>query len=693
MNEVLKYALYTAKNGIKVFPLASIDSKRNCTCFKGKNCQQIAKHPILAGSWKKYATTDEQTIKSWFENGKYNFALVVPDNYVVVDVDPKNGGDLALANFEKEFGKLTHTVEVKTGSGGRHLFYLKPKQLAGVHVKNREIIRGVDIKAAGGYLVGVGSNHKSGNKYIQAGVMGFDLTKVQELQHEDLIKLLNPQKKASKENHQSSVKPIIDVGFTDGKVAEGSRNHFLFALACSLRGRGFFEDQILGALRVINSLHCTPSLSEDEVILCSKSAARYAVGAASPEKPKYSMNDACFDGALGEVVRIISEHTESSAIGVLCTLLTICGNAMGRKVKLDVGNMNHASNLFLILVGSTSKGRKGTSYNVAREVSQQFIDSSWFSRVETGLASGEGLIQAVRDKKTILNEKGQDVTIDEGTKDKRLLIYEPEVSKVLRVAKREGNTVSQILRQAWDGGRIQSLSKASPQVATGHHISMIGHITNHELLTEIELNDIFNGFANRCLWVYVERERLLPLGGSIIDFLCDYKKLEGIFYEPSERTSLKLSEKAKPVWTQIYQSHNTSFDTQDEKLNALEARGTDHILRLALIYAYADRATEISPQHLHSAQSIWNYCRLSIAYVFGTKAQYASRVEEKILELFNNRTELTRTQIRDGLNRNSSSKEINEIRQRLLEKDLIQVDFKDGTEVWTKKIDNSINSH
>ncbi len=46
---------------------------------------------------------------------------------------------------------------------------------------------------------------------------------------------------------------------------------------------------------------------------------------------------------------------------------------------------------------------------------------------------------------------------------------------------REGNTLSAIIRQAWDTGNLQVKTRNNPNRATGAHISIIGHITKDEL--------------------------------------------------------------------------------------------------------------------------------------------------------------------------------------------------------------------
>ena len=87
------------------------------------------------------------------------------------------------------------------------------------------------------------------------------------------------------------------------------------------------------------------------------------------------------------------------------------------------------------------------------------------------------------------------------------------VSQALRVLRREGNTLSPVIRAAWDRGDLRTLTKNNQAQATAAHISILGHITWPELRAYLNDTELFNGFANRFLWVLVKRVKLLPDGG------------------------------------------------------------------------------------------------------------------------------------------------------------------------------------
>jgi hypothetical protein len=84
---------------------------------------------------------------------------------VVLDVDPDHGGDESLQRVLDRFGPLPDGRLVRTGSGGRHLYYAHP----GGRVRNdagRRLGPGLDIRGDGGYVIAPPSRHVSGGSYV-----------------------------------------------------------------------------------------------------------------------------------------------------------------------------------------------------------------------------------------------------------------------------------------------------------------------------------------------------------------------------------------------------------------------------------------------------------------------------------------------------------------------------------------------
>jgi hypothetical protein len=266
------------------------------------------------------------------------------------------------------------------------------------------------------------------------------------------------------------------------------------------------------------------------------------------------------------------------------------------------------------------------------------------------LSSGEGLIWAVRD--------GSD--IDPGITDKRFLVVQSELASTLRVMGRDGSTLSPVMREAWDHGDLQIMTKNSPAKATAAHVSMIGHITKVELRRYLTLTEQGNGFANRFLWICSQRSKLLPDGGGEVDFTSFDKRLAAAI---TSARDLKVREfrrdkEATKLWHDQYEV--LSDDGRDGILGAVTSRAEAHVVRLSLIYALLDRETcEIRLPHLEAALEVWRYADDSARCIFGD-AQ-GDPDADKLLEALRRSGGLTRTVISSLFSRHMPSARIDSL--------------------------------
>lgn len=74
------------------------------------------------------------------------------------------------------------------------------------------------------------------------------------------------------------------------------------------------------------------------------------------------LSEIAFHGLAGDIVRCISPHTEASEAALLVQTLTAFGNAIARNAYAVADAAQHYMNLFAVLVGESSKSRKGTSW-------------------------------------------------------------------------------------------------------------------------------------------------------------------------------------------------------------------------------------------------------------------------------------------------------------------------------------------
>ena len=376
------------------------------------------------------------------------------------------------------------------------------------------------------------------------------------------------------------------------------------------------------------------------------------------------LDEAAFYGLAGEIVKSIEPHSEADPAALLSNFLTAFGNIIGAGTWFMIGTDRHYFKIFCVFVGDTAKGRKGMSWSPIRAIFRE-VDPDWTQeRIQTGLSSGEGVIYHVRDevykKVPDKNNTGalEEVLSDEGISDKRLLIIEGEFAQTLKVLRRETNTLSPVLRNAWDSGNLQTLTKNSPIKATGAHISIIGHITKTELIRALNEIETGNGFANRFLWFCVDRSKELPFGGdfSKIDLDSLTKKLREAVEFAQQAGEIKWAEEAKPLWESIYPELS---EGKPGIVGAITARAEAQVTRVACIYALLDLSTEIKPAHLRAAIAVWSYVEDSVRFIFQNKA--GDPTANKILSALEVRPQgMSRTEINNLLGGHFSSTQIDE---------------------------------
>jgi hypothetical protein len=312
----------------------------------------------------------------------------------------------------------------------------------------------------------------------------------------------------------------------------------------------------------------------------------------------------------------LAPDTEADFAALLLQFLVSFGNAVGRKPYYLVEGTKHYPNLFVVLAGQTAKARKGTSADRIRQLFT-VAEPKWVEKcVQGGISSGEGVLWAIRDP-IFAMKKGQLECTEPGIDDKRLLLDEREYQQALAVMMRPGNTVSRIIRDAWDcRERIGSLTKTSPAHVTAPMISIISHITMEELCEALDRTSMANGYANRFLFACVRRGQLLPHGGNPNE--ATIHMLGRLIKEALEKARtferIIMTPAAVERWNEIYQVLSVE---QAGLLGAITARAEAQTLRLALVYALIDGLSEIDIVHLNAALALWRYCETSARIIFG----------------------------------------------------------------------------
>lgn len=365
-----------------------------------------------------------------------------------------------------------------------------------------------------------------------------------------------------------------------------------------------------------------------------------------------------YHGILGEITLAAAPTTEGDPVGILVSLLTGISadigpcSATNPRPYVRIGNDRHPLLVWGFLLGRTSTGRKGSATGTA-ELFLTRACPSYFTYVTSGLSSGEGLIERVRD--------------DEGGDDKRLLVIETEFGSVMARMKREGSTLAATLRQAWDGASLSVMNRKR-YTATWPHIAVLAHITPREFRMRLAESDMAGGTYNRFLPVYVERSQRLPRPEGVDEATADQlaaglgNKLAAAYGTYGE---IGMTSEADKLWcSELYDEFTP--DAEDEAWAEFTTRAAAYCQRIAALYAVLDGRQDMSKGDLAAAGALVRYSLASARYVLDGLHR-DPRMDRLIRAIDAAAAGLTRTEISALFGRNLPKTVLDELLADLLD--------------------------
>jgi hypothetical protein len=255
-DEQLTEAISLAELGFHIFPCHGI--KNEVYQYKdGAQCLDAGKKPHLSG-YQKLASSDPEKIRQWSSQFPgCNFGVLTGNGTLVLDVDikPDRNGEESLENLILEHGPLPDTWTVLTGGGGMHYWFTYPQDLK-IRNSGDKLGKGLDIRAAGGYVIGPGSNHISGKKYEWEASSNPDVIPIAPAPSW-LLERLTTTQKTTVQRKDSAYLPMT--------IPEGTRHDSLFREGIYYRHLWMSPDRVRFILQSLNSQRCVPPLEPDDL--------------------------------------------------------------------------------------------------------------------------------------------------------------------------------------------------------------------------------------------------------------------------------------------------------------------------------------------------------------------------------------------------------------------------------------------
>lgn len=193
----------------------------------------------------KDASADIEQVRSWWTaSPEANIGFPIPEGWFVLDVDPRNGGNEGYFAYCEVNPVPPPTLMTSTGGGGSHAFF------RGV-AAGTQLVKGVDIKRPGGYVILPPSRHISGKRYEWSG---------------------------SEDTPVAPFTPVFEGVQVDFDIHEGTRHNHMVSFCGRLRAEGLEPPEILERAIPENQENCTPPLPYDEIRTIALSMGRYEKG-------------------------------------------------------------------------------------------------------------------------------------------------------------------------------------------------------------------------------------------------------------------------------------------------------------------------------------------------------------------------------------------------------------------------------
>ncbi|WP_431933704.1 hypothetical protein [Nonomuraea jabiensis] len=310
-----------------------------------------------------------------------------------------------------------------------------------------------------------------------------------------------------------------------------------------------------------------------------------------------------FSGFLGKAVRTLIPHSEADAVGILASLLSAFSAAIDNGPRVHYGTQTQTLSAWVVLVGNTGQGRKGTATRAALDIVRTALpDWSKATILEGCPQSGPAYVSTLADMN--------------GT----ALMLEEEFADLLKVSARY-KSMGKALRRSWEGASISNRTKEAVIQVDAPHVAIVGNVTPTEWATSIGKADKAGGTLNRFLPLYVERSKKIKLSEQIAadDWAALIRPLAREFRQAvtfaRNIDEVTVTPTALTLWDDKLSELIDGLSIGREAMEQFAARAADYVWRLSALYALADQRDEISTGDLEAAVGLVAYMCDSVTYL------------------------------------------------------------------------------
>lgn len=316
----------------------------------------------------------------------------------------------------------------------------------------------------------------------------------------------------------------------------------------------------------------------------------------------------------------------------LAGFLAAAGAALGKSVYLRGGGLDVTyPNLFVALVGRSSRAHKGTSIKLSMQLAKEASAAIGFT---PAIASAQGVIKDFQRQR----EKQKSVVV----------ACLAEMKHLIETGNSAGlGSLMPMLCQLYDSPSELSIPTKNEPVFLDDPpmFSMLAGCAPR-WLEKLKPEDIESGIGNRVMFIAGEPRPFIAdppaLDQTGWSDLAHQIAETAKFWQSRGPVQIKLSEEARPLWNKFCQSFDRAR-INDPMIESMNDRAFLHAGKTALIYAALDRSDEILKKHLNAAIAYCDFLLSSLVYIFGGFSSSTwVKDEQRIIEIVQERGKITR---------------------------------------------------
>ncbi|WP_431911690.1 hypothetical protein [Nonomuraea jabiensis] len=311
-----------------------------------------------------------------------------------------------------------------------------------------------------------------------------------------------------------------------------------------------------------------------------------------------------FAGPIGKIVDELDQYTEGSKVGVLVTLLAGVSAAIGTLPRVGTGKGGMPMSFWPVLVGPTGLGRKGTATGIAMKVIESGLGDFAEHSVVYGLpATGLGFANELSERSI----RGVATPV---------MFIEEEMDAFISNARKD-TKVGTYLRKAWDGQNISHRTSQTDLVIKKTHVAIVGHIQPRNWGAISGSKDATGGTYNRMFPVWVTQSKKLPVFAqvnpeAVIEKLGN--RLRQIVNFASEVSDLAVPDDVAKIFETKHREICDALTTGSEQLGQYTERAMAYMIRIAGLYALADKREVLKVADFDAALALVQYMVETVTY-------------------------------------------------------------------------------